>query len=145
YPHQFSGGMRQRVMIAIGLACNPKLIIADEATTALHVTIQAQILKLMKDLSRDLAIAMVLITHNLGVAARYADRVNVLYSTRIAGRAHAAHLFELPRHPYTVRLLRSVPRLDLPRGARLETIEGLPHNLLEAAAGCRFAPRCPAR
>ncbi len=145
YPHQFSGGMRQRVMIAIGLACNPKLIIADEPTTALDVTIQAQILKLMKDLSRELGIAMVIITHNLGVVARYADRVNVMYAARIAERADAAHLFELPLHPYTVGLLRSVPRLDLPRGARLETIEGLPPNLLEAAAGCRFAPRCPAR
>jgi peptide/nickel transport system ATP-binding protein len=142
YPHQFSGGMRQRVMIAIGLACNPKLIIADEPTTALDVTIQAQILKLMKDLSRDLGIAMIVITHNLGVVARYADRVNVMYAARIAERGDAESVFARPLHPYSAGLLRSVPRLDQPRGARLETIEGLPPNLLEPPSGCRFAPRC---
>ena len=145
YPHQFSGGMRQRVMIAIGLACNPKLIIADEPTTALDVTIQAQILKLMKDLSRDLNIALVVITHNLGVVARYADRVNVMYAARMAEQGSATDVFAGPLHPYTTGLLRSVPRLDQPRGRRLETIEGLPPNLLEAPPGCRFAPRCPAR
>ena len=145
YPHQFSGGMRQRVMIAIGLACNPKLIIADEPTTALDVTIQAQILKLMKDLSRDLGIAMIVITHNLGVVARYADRVNVMYAARMAERGEAEDVFRLPLHPYTAGLLRSVPRLDQPRGARLETIEGLPPNLLEPPSGCRFAPRCAAK
>jgi peptide/nickel transport system ATP-binding protein len=145
YPHQFSGGMRQRVMIAIGLACNPKLIIADEPTTALDVTIQAQILKLMKDLSRDLGIALVVITHNLGVVARYADRVNVMYAGRMAEQSSAADVFAQPLHPYTAGLLRSVPRLDQPRGARLETIEGAPPNLLKVPPGCRFAPRCAAR
>ena len=145
YPHQFSGGMRQRVMIAIGLACNPKLIIADEPTTALDVTIQAQILKLMKDLSRDLNIAMVIITHNLGVVARYADRVNVMYAARMTEQGTAGELFGKPLHPYTAGLLRSVPRLDRPRGAKLETIEGMPPNLLDPPPGCRFAPRCLAQ
>jgi peptide/nickel transport system ATP-binding protein len=145
YPHQFSGGMRQRVMIAIGLACNPKLIIADEPTTALDVTIQAQILELMKDLSRRLNIALIIITHNLGVVARYADRVNVMYAARIIEQGTADEIFLRPRHPYTVGLMRSVPRLDRPRDARLETIEGLPPNLLAPPAGCRFAPRCPYR
>ena len=145
YPHQFSGGMRQRVMIAIGLACNPKLIIADEPTTALDVTIQAQILELMKDLSRELGIALIIITHNLGVVARYADRVNVMYAARIVEQGTADASFAQPRHPYTLGLLRSVPRLDRPRGARLETIEGLPPNLRRRRRGCRFAPRCPHR
>jgi peptide/nickel transport system ATP-binding protein len=145
YPHQFSGGMRQRVMIAIGLACNPKLIIADEPTTALDVTIQAQILQLMKNLSRELGIAMIMITHNLGIVARYADRVNVMYSARMAEQASAAAIFAEPLHPYTAGLLRSVPRLDRARGAKLETIEGLPPSLLDPPAGCRFAPRCAAR
>jgi len=145
YPHQFSGGMRQRVMIAIALSCNPKLIIADEPTTALDVTIQAQILKLMKDLSRDLGIAMVIITHNLGIVARYADRVNVMYAARLAEQGAAAAVFAKPLHPYTAGLLRSVPRLDKPRGLKLETIDGLPPNLLEAPPGCRFAPRCRAK
>jgi peptide/nickel transport system ATP-binding protein len=145
YPHQFSGGMRQRVMIAIGLACNPKLIIADEPTTALDVTIQAQILHLMKELSRELGIAMVVITHNLGIVARYADRVNVMYAARMAEQGTAITMFAKPLHPYTVGLLRSVPRLDRPRGAKLETIEGLPPSLLSPPKGCRFAPRCPAR
>ena len=129
YPHQFSGGMRQRVMIAIGLACNPKLIIADEPTTALDVTIQAQILELMKNLSRKLNIALIIITHNLGVVARYADRVIVMYAARVAEQGPADAVFHRPRHPYTMGLLRSVPRLDRPRGSKLETIEGLPPNL----------------
>jgi peptide/nickel transport system ATP-binding protein len=137
--------MRQRVMIAIGLACNPKLIIADEPTTALDVTIQAQILELMKDLSRRLNIALIIITHNLGVVARYADRVNVMYAARIVEQGTADDIFLRPRHPYTLGLMRSVPRLDRPRDARLETIEGLPPNLLSPPAGCRFAPRCPHR
>ena len=145
YPHQFSGGMRQRAMIAIGLACNPRLLIADEPTTALDVTIQAQILELMKDLSRDLGVALVIITHNLGVVARYADRVNVMYAARLAEQGAAADVFAQPLHPYTAGLLRSVPRLDRPRGRKLETIEGLPPNLLDPPPGCRFAPRCPAR
>ena len=145
YPHQFSGGMRQRVMIAIGLACNPKLIIADEPTTALDVTIQAQILELMKNLSRKLNIALIIITHNLGVVARYADRVIVMYAARVIEQGTGDQVFHRPRHPYTMGLLRSVPRLDRPRGAKLETIEGLPPNLAAALPGCRFAPRCPYR
>jgi peptide/nickel transport system ATP-binding protein len=145
YPHHLSGGMRQRVMIAIGLACNPKLIIADEPTTALDVTIQAQILELMKDLSRRLDIALIIITHNLGVVARYADRVNVMYAARIIEQGTADDVFLRPCHPYTLGLMRSVPRLDMPRGQRLETIEGLPPDLRSPPAGCRFAPRCPHR
>jgi peptide/nickel transport system ATP-binding protein len=145
YPHQFSGGMRQRVMIAIGLACNPKLIIADEPTTALDVTIQAQILELMKDLSRKLDIALIVITHNLGVVARYADRVIVMYAARMVEEGSAEAVFHRPRHPYSMGLLRSVPRLDRPRGTRLEAIEGLVPNLAEQQSGCRFAPRCPFR
>ena len=144
FPHQFSGGMRQRVMIAIGLACDPKLIIADEPTTALDVTIQAQILQLMKDLSRRLGIAMIVITHNLGVVARYADRVNVMYAGKMIEKGTAEDIFARPRHPYTLGLLRSVPRLDKPRTSKLETIEGLPPNLLSPPPGCRFAPRCRA-
>jgi peptide/nickel transport system ATP-binding protein len=145
YPHQFSGGMRQRVMIAIGLACHPKLIIADEPTTALDVTIQAQILELMKDLSQRLGIAFVIITHNLGIVARYADRVNVMYAARIIEQGSADDVFLKSSHPYTIGLMRSVPRLDLPRGRRLETIEGLPPDLLAPPPGCRFAPRCAHR
>jgi peptide/nickel transport system ATP-binding protein len=145
YPHQFSGGMRQRVMIAIGLACNPKLIIADEPTTALDVTIQAQILELMKDLSRRLDIALIIITHNLGIVARYADEVNVMYAARIVEHGPADAIFARPRHPYSLGLLGSVPRLDRPRSEKLATIEGLPPNLLDPPKGCRFAPRCPYR
>jgi peptide/nickel transport system ATP-binding protein len=145
YPHHLSGGMRQRVMIAIALACNPKLIIADEPTTALDVTIQAQILELMKDLSRRLDIALIVITHNLGVVARYADRVNVMYAARIIEQGTADDVFLRPCHPYTLGLMRSVPRLDMPRGQRLETIEGLPPDLRAPPTGCRFAPRCPYR
>jgi peptide/nickel transport system ATP-binding protein len=145
YPHHLSGGMRQRVMIAIGLACNPKLIIADEPTTALDVTIQAQILELMKDLSRRLGIALIVITHNLGIVARYADRVNVMYAARIIEQGSADDVFLEPAHPYAIGLMRSIPRLDLPRGVKLETIEGLPPDLRSPPPGCRFAPRCPYR
>ena len=145
FPHQLSGGMRQRVMIAIGLACNPKLLIADEPTTALDVTIQAQILELMKDLSRRLGIALVIITHNLGIVARYADRVNVMYAARIVEQGSADHVFLEPAHPYAIGLMRSIPRLDVPRGIKLETIEGLPPDLRNPPQGCRFAPRCPYR
>jgi peptide/nickel transport system ATP-binding protein len=145
YPHQFSGGMRQRVMIAIGLACNPKLIIADEPTTALDVTVQAQILELMKSLSRDLGIALIIITHNLGIVARYAHRVVVMYSGRVVEQGDADPLFHRPRHPYTMGLLRSVPRLDRARTGLLETIEGLPPSAADPLPGCRFAPRCPFR
>jgi oligopeptide/dipeptide ABC transporter ATP-binding protein len=142
YPHKLSGGMRQRVMIAIALACGPKLIIADEPTTALDVTIQAQILELMKALTRDLGIALIIITHNLGVVARYADRVNVMYAGRIVESGPAAEIYHDPRHPYTVALLRSVPRLDRPRQARLDPVEGQPPDLTRLDGGCAFRPRC---
>src|SRR6266542_4730831 len=142
YPHQFSGGMRQRMMIAMALACNPSLILADEPTTALDVTIQAQILELMKGLSRKLGVAMVMITHNLGVVARYADRVNVMYAGRIVERGTAREIYANPRHPYTLGLLRSVPRLDEPRRARLAPIEGQPPDLTRLPPGCSFMPRC---
>jgi peptide/nickel transport system ATP-binding protein len=142
YPHQLSGGMRQRVMIAIGLACNPALLIADEPTTALDVTIQAQILELMKDLSRRLGIAVVIITHNLGIVARYADRVNVMYAARIVESGSADAVFAHPLHPYARGLLAAVPRLDRGRRAKLQTIEGAPPNLLNPPEGCRFRPRC---
>ena len=145
FPHHFSGGMRQRMMIAMALACNPSLILADEPTTALDVTIQAQILELMRDLARRLGVAMLIITHNLGVVARYADRVNVMYAGRIIEQASAGELYANPRHPYTLGLLRSVPRLDEPRRARLEPIEGQPPDLTRLPPGCAFAPRCAYR
>jgi oligopeptide/dipeptide ABC transporter ATP-binding protein len=145
YPHQFSGGMRQRMMIAMALACNPSLILADEPTTALDVTIQAQILELLKDLSRRLGVAMLIITHNLGVVARYADRVNVMYAGRIVERATARELYANPRHPYTLGLLKSVPRLDVPRRQRLDPIEGQPPDLTRLPPGCAFGPRCAFR
>jgi oligopeptide/dipeptide ABC transporter ATP-binding protein len=142
YPHQLSGGMRQRIMIAIALACDPKLIIADEPTTALDVTIQAQILELMKELTRRLHVALIIITHNLGVVARYANRVNVMYAGRIVESGPAADIYHDPRHPYTMALLRSVPRLDRPRQARLDPVEGQPPDLTRLDAGCSFRPRC---
>jgi oligopeptide/dipeptide ABC transporter ATP-binding protein len=145
YPHQFSGGMRQRMMIAMALACEPSLVLADEPTTALDVTIQAQILELMKSLSQRLGVAMLIITHNLGVVARYADRVNVMYAGRIIERGTARELYANPRHPYTLGLLRSVPRLDEPRRARLDPIEGQPPDLTRLPAGCAFGPRCAFR
>jgi oligopeptide/dipeptide ABC transporter ATP-binding protein len=145
YPHHFSGGMRQRMMIAMALACNPSLILADEPTTALDVTIQAQILELMRDLSRRLGVAMLIITHNLGVVARYADRVNVMYAGRIVESASAAELYANPRHPYTLGLLRSVPRLDEPKRARLDPIVGQPPDLTRLPPGCAFGPRCAYR
>ena len=142
YPHQLSGGMRQRVMIAIALACDPKLIIADEPTTALDVTIQAQILELMNGLTRRLNVALIIITHNLGVVARYAKRVNVMYAGRIVESGSAAAIYHNPRHPYTMALLRSVPRLDRPRQARLDPVEGQPPDLTRLDGGCAFRPRC---
>ncbi len=145
YPHHFSGGMRQRMMIAMALSCNPALILADEPTTALDVTIQAQILELMRGLSKRLGVAMLIITHNLGVVARYADRVNVMYAGRIVERASAAELYANPRHPYTLGLLRSVPRLDEPIRSRLVPIDGQPPDLTRLPAGCAFAPRCTYR
>ncbi|MBV9834236.1 MAG: ABC transporter ATP-binding protein [Alphaproteobacteria bacterium] len=142
YPHQLSGGMRQRVMIAVALACNPKLIIADEPTTALDVTIQAQILELMKALTERLNVALIVITHNLGVVARYAQRVNVMYAGRIVESGSAEAIYHDPRHPYTMALLRSVPRLDQPRRARLDPVEGQPPDLTKLDGGCSFRPRC---
>jgi oligopeptide transport system ATP-binding protein len=143
YPHQFSGGMRQRVMIAMALSCNPKLLLADEPTTALDVTIQAQILEIMARLSRELGTAIMIITHNLGVVARYADRVNVMYAGKIVETAEARELYANPRHPYTIGLLKSVPRLDEARKDRLVPIEGVPPDLVNRPQGCSFAPRCP--
>ncbi len=142
YPHHLSGGMRQRVMIALALSCEPKLIIADEPTTALDVTIQAQILELMKDLTKRLGVALIVITHNLGVVARYADRVNVMYAGRIIESGSARQIYHHPRHPYTLGLLASVPRLDQPRGTRLVPIEGQPPDLTRLDGGCSFRPRC---
>jgi oligopeptide/dipeptide ABC transporter ATP-binding protein len=142
YPHQLSGGMRQRIMIAIALACDPKMIIADEPTTALDVTIQAQILELMKQLTHRLDVALIIITHNLGVVARYANRVNVMYAGRIVESGPAAQIYHDPRHPYTMALLRSVPRLDRPRQARLDPVDGQPPDLTRLDVGCSFRPRC---
>ena len=142
YPHQLSGGMRQRVMIAIALACNPRLIIADEPTTALDVTIQAQILELMKSLTQKLGVAQIIITHNLGVVARYASRVNVMYAGRIVEAGRAEAIYHRPRHPYTMALLRSVPRLDRPRRARLDPVDGQPPDLTRLDEGCAFRARC---
>ena len=142
YPHQFSGGMRQRAMIAMALACQPQLIIADEPTTALDVTVQAQILALLKEVTRAANSALILITHDLGVVARYADRVCVMYGGRVVEAAPAREIYARPRHPYTIGLMASVPRLDQEAGARLVPIEGSPPNLANLPPGCAFAPRC---
>jgi oligopeptide transport system ATP-binding protein len=142
YPHQFSGGMRQRVMIAIAVSCNPKLLLADEPTTALDVTIQAQILRLMRTLSREYQAAVIVITHDLGVVAGMCQRILVMYAGRIAESGPAKGLFKRPHHPYTVGLLRSVPRLNEPRKETLQTIAGLPPDLAHLPPGCSFAPRC---
>ncbi len=143
YPHQFSGGMRQRVMIAMGLSCNPQLLIADEPTTALDVTIQAQIVDLVQRLKEELGMAVIWITHDLGVVAGMAERVIVMYSGFIVEEADVDSLYAQPRHPYTLGLLRSIPRLDLGRQKRLIPIEGLPPDLLDPPSHCPFAPRCP--
>ena len=142
YPHKLSGGMRQRVMIAMALACKPKLLIADEPTTALDVTIQAQILDLMRTLRAETGTAIILITHDLGVVAELADDVAVMYAGRVVERAKVADLFAQPQHPYTIGLLGSIPRLDVEQD-RLAAIEGQVPNPLAPAAGCRFHPRCP--
>ena len=142
YPHQFSGGMRQRVMIAMALACQPRLIIADEPTTALDVTVQAQILSLLKNLTTELNSALILITHDLGVVARYADRVAVMYGGRVVETAEAIPLYSNPQHPYTEGLMESIPTLDGVPGERLTTIDGQPPDLARLPEGCAFEPRC---
>lgn len=145
YPHQFSGGMRQRVMIAMALSCNPKIVIADEPTTAVDVTTQAQLLELMKDMVDRSNASLVIVTHNLGVVARYAQRIYVMYAGRIVEAGTSEDIFGDPRHPYTIGLLKSVPRLDQPRGRKLVPIEGLPPNLINMPPNCAFLPRCPYR
>ncbi len=142
YPHQFSGGMRQRVMIAMALSCNPDILIADEPTTALDVTIQAQILDLIKNLSNEHQTSVIMITHDLGVVAEMCDRVCVMYAGRIVERATAENLFYHPKHPYTIGLLNSIPRIDGDREKRLHTIEGAPPDLVNLPSGCPFLPRC---
>jgi oligopeptide/dipeptide ABC transporter ATP-binding protein len=143
YPHQLSGGMRQRVVIAMALACGPQLLIADEPTTALDVTVQAQILSLIKDLQQEMAMAVILITHDLGVIAETCDDVIVMYAGRVAEQGPVREIFARPRHPYTNGLLSSIPRLTGRRKSRLNSIEGMVPGLRELPAGCRFANRCP--
>ena len=143
YPHEFSGGMRQRVMIAIALACNPRLLIADEPTTALDVTIQAQVLDLMKGLSQEFGTAVMLITHDLGVVAGTCQHVNVMYAGHVVESAPVKQIFDTPAHPYTTGLLQSIPRLNEDRGSRLTPIAGQPPDLSNPPIGCPYAPRCP--
>lgn len=142
YPHQLSGGMRQRVMIAIGLACNPDVLIADEPTTALDVTIQAQILELIKRLQADFGMSIIWITHDLGVVAGLVDRVMVMYAGQVVEEATVDRLYYEPRHPYTIGLLQCLPRIDNARGEKLTAIEGLPPMLIDSPGGCPFQPRC---
>jgi oligopeptide transport system ATP-binding protein len=142
YPHQFSGGMRQRAMIAMGLSCNPKLLIADEPTTALDVTIQAQIVELVKRLRDDLRMAILWITHDLGIIAGLADRVAVMYAGHVVEEAPVGELYAHPSHPYTLGLLGSLPRLDEKRAHKLRSIDGLPPDLIDLPPGCLFQPRC---
>jgi oligopeptide/dipeptide ABC transporter ATP-binding protein len=142
YPHMLSGGMKQRSVIAMGLSCSPSLIIADEPTTALDVTIQAQLLELMKQLTRDMGTSMILITHDLGIVARYADRVNVMYAGHIVEKASVKELYANPGHPYTMALMASVPRIDHDFKKKLKPIQGNPPDLLNIPKGCAFHPRC---
>ena len=145
YPHHFSGGMRQRVMIAMGLSCNPKILIADEPTTALDVTTQAQLLELMKDMVEQFQASLVIVTHNLGVVARYAQRIYIMYAGRIVEAGTTKEIFGNPLHPYTIGLLKCIPRLDEEKGRKLVPIEGLPPNLINMPLTCAFAPRCSYR
>jgi oligopeptide/dipeptide ABC transporter ATP-binding protein len=145
YPHQFSGGMRQRAMIAMGLANRPELLIADEPTTALDVTVQAQILELLREMNRETGTSIILITHNLGVVAGLCSRVIVMYAGEIVEEGPIEQIFENPQHPYTWALLRSIPRIDFARHDRLRSIEGLPPDLIALPRGCKFHPRCPFR
>src|SRR5882672_6295029 len=145
YPHQFSGGMRQRAMIAMGLTTTPEVLIADEPTTALDVTIQAQILDLLRTVNREFGTATILITHNLGVVAGMCERVMVMYAGRVVESGPTEDVFAHPKHPYTWSLLRSIPRLDAERHEPLKPIEGLPPNLIDLPPGCAFQPRCPFR
>ncbi len=142
YPHHFSGGMRQRVMIAMGLSCNPKILIADEPTTAHDVTTQAQLLELMKDMVTRFRASLVIVTHNLGVVARYAQRIYIMYAGRIVEEGTTKDIFRNPNHPYTVGLLKCIPRLDEEQGRKLVPIEGLPPNLIGMPTTCAFLPRC---
>jgi peptide/nickel transport system ATP-binding protein len=145
YPHNFSGGMRQRVMIAMALACNPKIVIADEPTTALDVTTQAQLLELMKEMVHQFHSSLVIVTHNLGVVARYAQRIYIMYAGHIVESGTTKEIFANPRHPYTKGLLKCIPRLDEERGRKLVPIDGLPPNLINMPDCCAFAPRCSER
>ena len=143
YPHELSGGMRQRITIAIALSCKPKLLIADEPTTALDVTVQKQILDLLQSLQQELGMAMILITHDLGVVAGRADHIGVMYAARLVEMASAARVFAEPRHPYTTALMRSIPRVELPSHTPLRSIPGRPPDMVAPPPACRFAPRCP--
>ncbi len=145
YPHHFSGGMRQRVMIAMAISCNPKIVIADEPTTALDVTTQAQLLRVMKSMVDKLGTSLVIVTHNLGLVARYAQRIYVMYAGKIVESGITKSIFSNPRHPYTIGLLQCIPRLDQEKGKKLVPIEGLPPNLINMPNNCAFLPRCTCR